>query len=165
MTDETTETTEVTTEEPTNETVETAEEPVNIEDFRSENERLQSELKKVREEAAARRVELREVKEQFANTKTVDEYNELVAKYEQEAAARQHDKLVSLHAANLPTEIRESVSWPTEEAEIKALAQKLSPYAVVYGESKPATGGLGNRNDGDDPNDYDPAALAARIYR
>ena len=139
-------------------------EPVSVQEYQAEVQRLKAELTNVREEAASRRVELREVKEQLSAAKTMDEYNEVVAKYEAAEKARAHDALVNTYAGSFPAELRESVNWPESEDDIKSLAQKLSQFSVSYGESNTPGGGL-NPQGSFDNEEYDPAAIAARIPR
>lgn len=132
-------------------------------EYQAEVARLSKELKKVREEAAENRVNLREAREALTKAKSEDEYNALAQKLEATEKAQLKADLVNKHAQGVPEALRSEIAWPDDEAGIKAKAKSLAQFAVIQGEGNPS-GGLGPRNTGSEES-YDPAALAALIPR
>lgn len=152
------------TEELTNETTneETSEEK-SVAEYQAEVARLTKELKKVRDEAAENRVNLREAREALTKAKSEDEYNALSQKLEAIEKAQAKADLVAKHATQVPEALRNEIAWPDDEAGIKAKAKSLAQFAVITGESNPS-GGLGPRTTGGEEI-FDPAQLAAQIPR
>ena len=153
MTEE--QTIEITTNETSNEK--------SVAEYQAEVTRLTKELKKVRDEAAENRVNLREAREALGKAKSEDEYNALTQKLEAIEKAQAKADLVSKHATAVPEALRSEIAWPDDEAGIKAKAKSLAQFAVITGESNPS-GGLGPRTTGGEES-FDPAQLAAQIPR
>ena len=148
-------TNEITTEETPNEK--------SVAEYQAEVARLTKELKKVRDEAAENRVNLREAREALTKAKSEDEYNALSQKLEAIEKAQAKADLVAKHATQVPEALRSEIAWPDDEAGIKAKAKSLAQFAVITGESNPS-GGLGPRTTGGEES-FDPAQLAAQIPR
>ena len=153
MTDE--QTNEITTDETSTEK--------SVAEYQAEVARLTKELKKVRDEAAENRVNLREAREALGKAKSEDEYNALTQKLEAIEKAQAKADLVAKHATQVPEALRSEIAWPDDEAGIKAKAKSLAQFAVITGDSNPS-GGLGYRTT-DDGESYDPAKLAAQLPR
>lgn len=152
------------TEEMTNEnTTEETSEEKSVAEYQAEVARLNKELKKVRDEAAENRVNLREAREDLSKAKSEDEYNALVQKLADIEKAQAKADLVAKHATQVPEALRNEIAWPDDEAGIKAKAKSLEQFAVITGESNPS-GGLGPRTTGGEES-FDPAQLAAQIPR
>lgn len=139
-------------------------EPVNVAQYQAEVQRLRNELTSVREEAASRRVELRQVREELTKAKSLEEYQELEQKYQAAETQRNHERLIAQYAKDLPDELRESVTWPEAEDDIKATATKLARFAVVEYDNSNPSGGLGPRGN-DDNESFDPSQLVSNIPR
>lgn len=145
-------------------------EPISVEEYQAEVQRLRADLTKVREEAASRRVALRDAQEELtrvrddlSKAKTVEEYNKLAEEYEAAKRAHAHEALVGQYASVLPEQLRKSVNWPESEDAIKALAAELSQFSAPAAERSPS-GGLGPRNDSGSEV-FDPATLGAHYKR
>ena len=155
--------TEELTNETTNETPNETPNEKSVAEYQAEVARLTKELKKVRDEAAENRVNLREAREALTKAKSEDEYNALSQKLEAIEKAQAKADLVAKHATLIPEALRNEIAWPDDEAGIKAKAKSLAQFAVITGESNPS-GGLGPRTTGGDES-FDPAQLAAQIPR
>lgn len=134
-----------------------------VAEYQAEVSRLTKELKKVREEAAENRVNLREAREALTKAKSEEEYNALAQKLEATEKAQLKADLINKHAQDVPEALRSEIAWPDDEAGIKAKAKSLAQFTVIQGEGNPS-GGLGPRNTGGEES-YDPSALAALIPR
>lgn len=140
--------------------------PVDLDGFRSEVEWLRKELTDTRKEAGRYRTERNTLREEMKGKTSLEEFQELQTKYEAVEKKAAHDALIAKYASDLPDPLRNSVSWPDDEAGIKAKADELSEFAVPVNQGANAnpSGGLGSRGH-DVEDDFDPAALAAEIPR
>ena len=128
------------------------------------------ELTDVRQEAADRRVKLREAQEQLEAAKSPEDFEALqsqLSEANERITATERELKITKYASNVPEDIRSAVNWPDADEEIQALAEKLTRHSQVpFEDAKEPAGGLGPRNDGSDDNEsYDPRKLAAEIVR
>lgn len=125
-------------------------------------EDLQTELTRVRQEAAQRRIEARDLKEQLANAKTPEEFATVQGKVAELERAQTVRDIADTF--KLPKELREVLKGDTED-ELKAHAAILAKFAPADEEPPPPfLGGGLDPNDGDD-DDINPAALAKSLRR
>ena len=149
----------------TDEKVEQRPEPVDLAGFRSEVEWLRKELADTRKEAGRYRTERNTLREEMKGMTSLEEFQDLQAKYEAMENKAAHDALIAKYASDLPEAIRKSISWPEDEQSIKAKVEELSEFAVQSpGTNANPSGGLGDRGQVQD-DEFDPAALAAQIPR
>ena len=151
------------------------EEQQEVEEERNDDEpiedrlkRTEDELTRVREEAAAKRVANRELKEQLKNAKTEDDIKAAVAEYEDKVATLERQILVRdvADAVGLPAALRDRLKGETKEeleADAKALAA-LVPKGRTFDEDD-IRGGLDPSDDVDDSEDISKAVARARRGR
>lgn len=120
------------------------------------------ELARVRQEAASRRTELRDVQAKLASAKTPEEF----AAVQGEVATLSRQILVRDVAddAGLPKDLREVLKGDTEE-ELKAHAAILKKYIPQQDAPPPPSlgGGLDPSDSDDDEDSLDPKALASKV--
>lgn len=123
-----------------------------------------AELARVRQEAASRRTELRDVQAKLASAKTPEEF----AAVQGEVATLSRQILVRDLADEfgLPKELRDSLKGETEE-ELKAHAEILKKFVPAKDAPPPPRlgGGLDPTDEEDDEDSYDPKVLAAKTRR
>lgn len=124
-------------------------------------EEYEAELKKVRAEAAARRVENKDLLEKLGAAKTPEEVQEVLDTAKAEAAEREHGLLVENVALKfgLPEELAEVLHGDTRE-ELEAHAKKLQKFAPTKKATGPLKGGL---NPDDDHNGSSAADIVTQI--
>lgn len=143
-------------------TEETVEEQETEEQPKLSYEDLQTELTRVRQEAAQRRIEARDLKEQLANARTPEEFAAVQGKVAELERAQTVRDIADTF--KLPRELREVLKGDTED-ELKAHAAILAKFAPADEEPPPPfLGGGLDPNDSDD-DDINPAALAKSLRR
>lgn len=124
-----------------------------------------AELEKVRKEAAAKRVKLREAESKLAAAKSTEEIEALVDEMRTERETSERALIVEVVATkyNLPPELASRLSGSNRD-EIEADAKALAKFAAPPVDDDDPKGGLDPHGEKDDLPD-DPGALARRVNR
>lgn len=131
------------------------------EKFPAEFNWVRKELETARQEAAAKRVEAKELSTKLAAAKTPEEVQQITADYDKKLAARETEnlRLRLAREAQLPTDLDEFITGSTED-EIKTQVAKLvglkpakdgDPNPVVVTQQAPR----GGSNPSQQPNELD----------
>lgn len=126
-------------------------------------EQMETELKRVRAEAASRRTRVRELEDSLKDAKTPDEVQAAISDYTEKLA--QAELAITVRDVaddfNIPKELRSFLTGKNEE-ELKAQAKVLQTHATTA-PPKDLRGGV--EPDDDDDGEYDPGKLAAKYRR